>query len=87
MKLYSIFRLTSVQKLASVIMLSLGKLLVNLLQVVKRTNTPLTLSKWRRRQTVGFWGRGFEPHIHHNKLFQVFPMANLKNTLPGIPRK
>ena len=35
----------------------------------------------------GFLGRGFKSHIHHNKLFQTFPMSNLKNTLPGIPRK
>ena len=41
------------------IRLSLGKLLVNLLQVVKRTNTP---NKWRRRQTMFFSGRGFDSH-------------------------
>ena len=23
---------------------------------------------------MGFLGRGFEPHIHHNKLFQIFPI-------------
>ena len=34
-----------------------------------------------------FLGRGFNFHIHHNELFQTFPMSNLKNTLPGIPRK
>ena len=71
----------------SVIRLSLGELLVNLLQVVKRTNTPLDPNKWRRRQTMVFLGRGFKSHIQHNKLFlQTFPMSNLKNTLPGIPK-
>ena len=34
---------------------------------------------------MGFLGRGFDPHIHHNKLFQIFPTSNLKNTLPGTP--
>ena len=44
--------------------LSLGKLLVNLLQVVKRTinNTPL------KSLTNGVVDR-----LHHNKLFQIFP--------------
>ena len=33
---------------------------------------------------MGFLGRGFKSHIHHNKLFQNFLMSNLKNTLPGV---
>ena len=43
------------------------------------------LSKWRRRQTMGFLGRGFKSHIHHNKLFQSFPMSNLKKLSPVSP--
>ena len=46
-----------------VIRLSLGKLLVNLLQVVKRTNTPLISSTNSVvGRTMGFLGRGFDPH-------------------------
>ena len=49
----------------SVIRLSLGKLLVNLLQVVKRTNTPLIPQQMASSTyTMGFWGRGFKSHIH-----------------------
>ena len=33
---------------------------------------------------MGLLGRRFKPHIHHNKLFQIFPMSNLKNTLPAV---
>ena len=43
----------------TVIRLSLENILVHLLQVVKRTNTPLiAYKKWRRRQDDGFLGRG-----------------------------
>ena len=31
----------------------------------------------------GCMGRGFKSHIHHNELFQISPVSNLKNT----PRK
>ena len=34
---------------------------------------------------MGFLGRGFKSHHPYNKLYQTFPMSNLKNTLPGIP--
>ena len=47
-------------------MLSLGKLLVsvNLLQVVKRTNTPLIPQQINGvvGRTMGFSGRGFDPY-------------------------
>ena len=73
-----------------VVRLCLGKLLVNLLQVVKRTNTSLI-----PQQTASstdswfFWVVGSNPAIHNNKLFQTFPMWNLKiqNTVSGISRK
>ena len=46
------------------------------------------LGKWRRRQDHGFFGVVCSnPTIHRNKLLQTFPMSNLKNTLPDIPRK
>ena len=49
-----------------VVRLSLGKLSVNLLQVVKRTNTPLiTLTNGVVGRTMGFLGRGFDPHHPH----------------------
>ena len=69
-------------------MFSLGKLLVNLLEVVERTNTPTNnLNKWRRRQEHFFLDRWFESHIrHHTKLFQTLPMSNLKRTLPGTSK-
>ena len=71
--------------MSAVIRLSSGKLLVNLLQVVKRTinNTPLIIiNKWRRRQTMGFLGRGFKSHIHHNKLFSDFAQVELDEYFP-----
>ena len=42
--------------------LSLGKLLVNLSQVVKRTNTPLIPWQMASSTDHGFLGRGFDPH-------------------------
>ena len=65
-----------------VIRLSLDKLLVDILQVVKRIKKGIVDRPW-----VFLINRGFGSHIHHNKLSQTFPMSNLKNTLPGIPRK
>ena len=57
-----------------VIRLSLGKLLVNLLQVVKRTNTPTNfLTKGVVGRTMGFWVVGSIPTIHNNKLFRFSP--------------
>ena len=76
--------------LQCVIRLSLGKslLLVNLLHMVKRTNTPLnSLTNGVVGRTCVLWVVGSSPHIHNNKLFQTFPMSNLKNTLPGMPRE
>ena len=70
-----------------VIRLSLGKLLVNLLQVVKRTNTQLiTLTNGvvDRPWVFGSWVRSPPSTIMN---FSDFPMSNLKNTLPGIPRE
>ena len=66
----------------SILRLSLGKLLVNHLQEVRRTNTPLIPNKCRRRKTMFFLRRGFESHIYHKKLFQNFPMSNLKYIFP-----
>ena len=45
-----------------VIRLSLDKLLVNLLQMVKRTNTPLIPSQMASSTDHVFLGRGFDPH-------------------------
>ena len=57
-----------------VIRLSLGKLLVNLLQVVKRTKTPLiTLTNGVVGRTMGFWVVGSIPTIRNNKLFRISP--------------
>ena len=69
------------------IRLSLGKLLLlfYLLQVVKRTNNTLKNGVVDRSRV--FWVVGSNPTIHNNKLFQTFPMSNLKSALPGIPRK
>ena len=65
---------------------SLGKLLVNLLHVVKRTNTAL---KPEQMASMGFSDRGFESHIHHNnKLFQTLPMSKLeKYSSPRYPQE
>ena len=60
------------------------------MQVIKRINTPLkTLTNGVVDRTM-FFGEvvGLNPTIHNNKLFQTFPhVVNLKNALPGIPRK
>ena len=72
----------------TVIRLCLGKLLVNQLQVVKRTNTPLislTNGVVDRPWVFGSWVRSPPSTIIIN--FSDFPMSNLKNTLPGIPRE
>ena len=83
---------TVLLSIIGVIRFSLGKLLVNLLQqVVKRTNTPLIPQKMASSTEPCFCcGRGFEsrhpPHIIN--FFRLSPcMSNLKNTLPGTPRK
>ena len=34
-----------------------------------------------------FWVVGSHPTIHNDKLFQTFPISNLKNTLPGYPQE
>ena len=52
----------SVAMVACLIRLSLGKLLVNLLQVVKRTNNPLIPYQMASSTDHGFLGRGFDPH-------------------------
>ena len=73
----------------SVIRLSLGKPLVIILQGVKRTNTPL-IPKQRNGVVDRPWFFGVvgsNPTSTMNKLFRAFPMSNLKNALPGIPRK
>ena len=58
---------------ACVIRLSLGKQLVNLLQLSKQTNTLQFLNEWRRRQTMGFWVVGSNSTIHKNKLLPLSP--------------
>ena len=45
-----------------VIRLSLGKLLVDLLHVVKRANTPRNPQQMSSSTDHGFLGRGFDPH-------------------------
>ena len=73
---------------SSVIRLSLGKLLVNLLQVVKRTNTPLislTNGVVDRPWVCGSWVRSPHRMIHHNKLFQIFPWRTWKILSPVYP--
>ena len=46
------------------------------------------LNKWRRRQDIPgrLLSRGFASHLLPIINFYDFPMSNLKNTLPGIPR-
>ena len=65
----------------------MGKLsLVNVLQVVKRTNAPLTPQQMA--SSAGpwvFWVVGLNPTIHNNKLFQTLPMSNLKKNSPVSP--
>ena len=86
------------RKCHDVIRLSLGKLSVNQLQVVKRTNTPLFLNKWRRRQTMGFWVVGSIPtstiinffRFSHGKLEKYSPrytqeMKRLRYIWTGPP--
>ena len=74
-----------------VVRLGLGKLLVNLSQVVKRTNTPLiTLKNGVVGRTMGFLGSWVRiPPSAITLFFHGFPMSNLKmlSRLPGIPRK
>ena len=54
--------------------LSLGKLLVNLLQVVKRTNSPLIPQQMASSTDHGFLGRGFKSYIHLQvQTFSDFP--------------
>ena len=78
----------AVSEKESVIRLSLDNLLVNLLQVVKRTNTPLI--PLQMASSAGprfFWGREFKSHHPQKYFFQTFPTSNLKSALPGVPRK
>ena len=64
----------NVRSLLGVIRLSLGKLWVNLVQVVKRTNTPLiTLTNGVVDRPWVFWVVGSIPTIHNNKLFRFSP--------------
>ena len=53
-------------------MFSLSELLVNLLQVVKRTNTTLiTLTNGVVGRTMGFWVVGSIATTHNNKTFRL----------------
>ena len=73
----------------------MGKLMVNLLQVVNQANTPTnSLTNGVVDRPCFFGVVGSNPtyisaiiNIFYNKLLQTFPMSNLKNTLSGIPRK
>ena len=60
---YFIFLLQQLKVMDSVIRLSLGKLLVNLLQVVKRTinNTPPSPQQMESSTDHGFWVVGSNP--------------------------
>ena len=74
--------------MSSVIRLSLGKLWINLSQVVKRTNTPLIPKKMASSTDHVFFGSWVQiPPSTINKLFQTFPMSNLRNTLPGYTQE
>ena len=70
----------------SVIRLSLGKLLVNQLQVVKRTNTPLkSLTNGVVDRLGVFWVVGSSPTSTIINFFRL-SLVELENNLPGIPR-
>ena len=71
------------------IRLSSGKLLVDLLQVVKRTKNPLiVLTNDVVDRPWVFWVVGSSPTSTIINFFRLSPcMSNLKDTLPGMPRK
>ena len=69
-----------------VIRLSLGKLVVNFLQVVKRTNTPLIYKKMASTDH-GFLGRGFESHHSQQYFFSDFPHVELEKYYPWYPQE
>ena len=72
----------------TVIRLSLEKILVHLLQVVKRTNTPLTAyKKWRRRQDDGFFGSWVQIPLSTIKPFSDFPRVELEKYSPRYPQE
>ena len=73
--------------IADVIRLSLGKLPVNLLQVVKRTNTLLrSLTNGVVDRPWVFWVVGSIPTIHNNKLFR-FSHVELEKYSSWYPRE
>ena len=59
--------------------------MVNLLQLVKQTFTLLILNKWRRRQTMGFLGRGFESHHPPITLYlvQIYDVSHVGSIPPS----
>ena len=66
-----------------VIRLSLGKLVVNLLQVVKRTNTPLIPSQMASSlQTMGCWVVGSSPTSTIEETFSDYPHVELEKYSP-----
>ena len=70
-----------------IIRLSLGKLLVNLPQVVKRTNTPLAPQQTGSLAgPLFFWVVGLNPTIHH-RLFQTFHNVELEKYSPRYPQE
>ena len=72
-------------RITPVVRLSLGKLLVNLLQVIKRTNS-LTNGVVDRPRVL--WVVGSSPTSAIINFFRFSPsMSNLKNTLPGYPQE
>ena len=74
--------------LHSVIRLSLGKLLVNLLQVVKRTNTPLnTLTNGVVGRTMGFFGSWVRSPPSTIIIFSDFPHVKLEKYSPGYTQE
>ena len=68
----------------------MGELLVNLLQVVKRTNTPLislTNGVVDRPWVFGSWVRSPPSTILNFSDFPHVELGKYCGTLPGIPRK
>ena len=78
------FRLRPVEGVC-VIRLSSGKLLVNLLHVFGRTNTPTNnLTNGVVDRPCFFWVVGSNPTSHHNKLFQAISHIDLEKYSPRV---
>ena len=62
----------------------MGRQLNHIIPMVKRTNALLFLNKWRRRQTMGFLGRGFEPHLPPPIFFYDLSPCRIAKMLPTV---